>query len=142
MNLAQRQEQLLASLVAGGPTPAGFSERHLAATRAALLAKRAAEVNRWWPALAAAHGAKWQQVFAEWARSRPPQGSLRDGWDFALDHPPQGPALVELRVRQALWVRPRKGPLRLRRLPALRICAEAGRRRIILQLAGKVYFLR
>jgi hypothetical protein len=140
MSLAQRQAELVAALVAGAPDPPGFSERHLEAARAALLAKRAEEVRRVWPALSAAYGKRWHAVFGEWARSRPPQGALRDGWDFASHHPPEGAALVELRVKQALWSRSRSGALHLRRLPALRL-AGGGRRKLILQVAGRIFLV-
>jgi hypothetical protein len=143
VNLAQRQEALVAALVAGAAPPSGFNPRHLAAARAALLAKRAEEVRRVWPALSAGHEAQWDGVFAHWAASRPPQGALRDGWDFAADHPPEAAAgKVELRVRQALWARSRSGALRRRRLPALSWCTgEDGRKRVIFQLAGRIYLL-
>ncbi|GIH07235.1 hypothetical protein Rhe02_53020 [Rhizocola hellebori] len=142
MNLAERQAALVAALVAGADAPEGFDTRHLAAARAALLAKRAEEVRQVWPALCAAYGPQWAGVFARWADSRPPQGALRDGWDFALDHPPTAGGMVELRIRQATWVRPRSGPLRRRRLPMIRWCAsETSRHRIALQLAGRIYLL-
>jgi hypothetical protein len=140
VNLAERQAALVAALVAGAAPPSGFSARHLTAAKAALLAKRAEEVKRVWPALSAAYGAQWAGAFAQWAASRSPQGALRDGWDFAIDQPPPAPAAqIELRVRQALWVQPRSGALRRRRLPALRLCTgQDGRKRVILQLAGRI----
>ncbi|MET8467765.1 hypothetical protein ABZU93_32330, partial [Micromonospora zamorensis] len=57
--LAQRQAELVATLVAGGPPPPGFAPAQLAATRAALRRKRAGEVARHWPLLAAGLGATW-----------------------------------------------------------------------------------
>jgi hypothetical protein len=142
VSLAQRQAALVAALVAGAAAPPGFNARHLAAARSALLAKRAEEVARVWPALRGAYGTEWGTVFARWADSRPPQGSLRDGWDFAIDHPPTAAAKLELSIRQALWVRPRLGPLRRRRLPTLRWCATGnGRKRLTLQLAGRIFLL-
>jgi hypothetical protein len=141
VSLAERQAALVAALVAGAEPPPGFNARHLAAARAALLAKRAEEVAWVWPALRGAYGTEWGTVFARWADSRPPQGALRDGWDFAIDHPPSAAAKLELRIRQALWVHPRTGPLRRRRLPTLRWCATGGRKRLILQLGGRIYLL-
>jgi hypothetical protein len=105
------------------------------------LAKRAEEVARVWPALCATYGADWVGVFARWADARPPQGALRDGWDFAAEHPPTDAGKVELRIRQALWAQPRSGALRRRRLPALRFCQVGNRKRVVLQLAGRVYLL-
>lgn len=95
-DLAQRQADLVAALVAGADDPPGFSGRHLAAVRAALLAKRAEEVARLWPRLAAAHGERWTAEFSGWAAGRPPQGSLRDGWDYAHHHELTADAAREL----------------------------------------------
>ena len=81
--LAIRQAELVAALVAGGASPAGFDPARLAATRRALLRKRAGEAAKAWPLLAAAHGAAWPAVFAEHCAGRPPAGPLRDGWDVA-----------------------------------------------------------
>ncbi|MGW1452351.1 hypothetical protein ACWCO3_29380, partial [Micromonospora sp. NPDC002411] len=81
--LAERQAELVAALVAGGPPPAGFAPGPLAATRAALLRKRAGDVARHWPLLAAGLGVGWSTTFADWAARRPTAGSLRDGWDLA-----------------------------------------------------------
>lgn len=83
MTLAERQRALVEALVAGGEIPAGFAAAGVRATRAALRRKRAGEVARTWPFLAAAFGDRWTPTFAAWADGRPPQGSLRDGWDFA-----------------------------------------------------------
>lgn len=140
MSLAESQAELVAALVRGGSPPPGFDARLLAAARAALLSKRAEEVARLWPRLAGTYGARWSEVFGHWAQARPPAGSLRDGWDFAAEHPPAGMAMVELRVTQALW-KPGKSALRRRRLPAVRLCHDGTRRVLILQLAGRVYLL-
>lgn len=82
-DLAAAQAALVAALVAGGPPPAGFDTARLDAAAAALLRKRAGEVARAWPLLAAEHGPRWTAVFAEWARGRPTRGSWLDGWAFA-----------------------------------------------------------
>jgi hypothetical protein len=84
--LAAAQAALVAALVAGGPPPAGFDPERLEATARALLRKRAGEVARAWPLLAAGYGPRWPVAFAEWARGRPPRGSWLDGWDFARAH--------------------------------------------------------
>lgn len=85
MTLADEQRALLDALVAGGDIPSGFAAAGVRATRAALRRKRAGEVARTWPLLAASFGDGWTATFAGWAGGRPPQGSLRDGWDFARD---------------------------------------------------------
>ncbi|MDG4811333.1 hypothetical protein O7634_31650 [Micromonospora sp. WMMD1120] len=140
--LAARQAALVAALVAGGAPPPGFAPAHLAATRAALLRKRAGEVARHWPLLAASLGARWSTTFADWAAGRPPGGSLRDGWDLARAlHerralPPA--AAEELALREA---RQRYDGLRAprpRRLPAVGRAGGA----VAVQIAGRVRLLR
>jgi hypothetical protein len=84
MTLAERQAALVAALVAGGPLPPGFDADRIAATRRALLRKRAAEAARQWPLLAASFGAAWPDVFAAHRAGHEPGGPLRDGWDVAL----------------------------------------------------------
>ncbi|GAA2393226.1 hypothetical protein Cme02nite_11120 [Catellatospora methionotrophica] len=117
--LARRQEELVRALVAGAAMPAGFDAAAVGATRDALLRKRAEEVARTWPRLAAAAGpGQWARTFSAWAAGRAPQGSLRDGWDFARAHPPRDAAAArELALRELLWAydgetapRPRRGP--------------------------------
>ncbi|GAA1517019.1 hypothetical protein GCM10009827_034830 [Dactylosporangium maewongense] len=83
MTLADRQRALVDALVAGGAVPPGFDAAGVRAAAVALRRKRAGEVARTWPFLAASYGDRWHRAFAEWASGRPPQGSLRDGWDFA-----------------------------------------------------------
>src|SRR5687767_229366 len=83
MTLADRQRALVDALVAGGDIPPGFDAAGVQAARAALRRKRAGEVARAWPLLAASFGDRWYTAFGTWADGRPPQGSLRDGWDFA-----------------------------------------------------------
>jgi hypothetical protein len=83
VTLAERQKALVDALVAGGEVPPGFPAAGVRATKAALRRKRAGEVARAWPFLAASFGDRWYAAFGEWADGRPPQGSLRDGWDFA-----------------------------------------------------------
>ncbi|WP_432987531.1 hypothetical protein [Dactylosporangium sp. CA-233914] len=102
-DLAARQQALVAALVAGGELPAGFDPAAVRATKSALRRKRAGEVARTWPFLAASYGPDWPGVFAAWAEDRPPNGSLRDGWDFARARGGALPALAreELREREA-----------------------------------------
>ncbi|MGC4821250.1 hypothetical protein [Micromonospora sp. DT63] len=140
--LVARQAELVATLVAGGPPPAGFAAGPLAATRAALRRKRAGEVARHWPLLAAGLGAAWPATFAEWAAERPTAGSLRDGWDLARTLrergalPPGG--AEELAVREAgLRYDGRRAP-RPRRLPAVARVGGA----VAVQVAGRVRLVR
>lgn len=140
MSLADRQEALVAALTSGGPIPDGFDERLVGVARTALLRKRAGEVARHWPRLAAALGPQWTSSFATWAATRPTRGSLRDGWDFARSLDPGLPALAaeELAAREALWRYDGVRPPRPRRLPALRRASGV----VALQLFGRVRILR
>lgn len=141
-DLAARQAALVAALVAGAPPPAGFDATRVAAARAALLRKRAGEVARHWPMLAAGLGHRWPAAFQEWAATRPTQGALRDGWDFAraLRDRVELPALAaeELAAREALLRYRGDAPPRPRRLPALAWAAGA----VAVQVAGRVRVLR
>ncbi|MGC4851727.1 hypothetical protein ACLQ3F_31230 [Micromonospora sp. DT15] len=142
VGLAERQAELVAALVAGGEPPAGFAPGPLAATRAALLRKRAGEVARHWPLLAAGLGARWSTTFAEWAARRPTAGSLRDGWDLARALraqqalPPA--AAEELAVREARLRYDGLRAPRPRRAPAVGRAGGA----VALQIAGRVRLLR
>ncbi|MGC4772461.1 hypothetical protein ACLQ25_26235 [Micromonospora sp. DT44] len=141
-DLAARQAELVAALVAGGPSPAGFAVRPLAAARAALLNKRAGEVARHWPGLAAGLGVAWPATFADWAAGRPTAGSLRDGWDLARTLrgravlPPSG--AEELAVREATLRYDGRSAPRPRRLPAVTRAGGA----VAVQVAGRVRLLR
>ncbi|MGC4854834.1 hypothetical protein ACLQ24_15940 [Micromonospora sp. DT4] len=141
-DLAARQAELVAALVAGGPPPAGFAAGPLAAARAALLGKRAGEVARHWPLLAAGLGAAWLATFAGWAADRPTAGSLRDGWDLARalrerdTLPPAG--AEELAVREASLRYDGHTAPRPRRLPAVARASGA----VAVQVAGRVRLLR
>jgi hypothetical protein len=107
MSLADRQAELVAALVAGGPLPAGFDTGRVDAAREALLRKRSGEVATVWPVLAASLDPQWTAAFVGWARGRAPNGPLRDGWDLARELAAAGrlpePALRELRGREAQW---------------------------------------
>ncbi|REE99547.1 hypothetical protein DFJ69_5060 [Thermomonospora umbrina] len=121
--LAAAQEALVAALVAGGPVPAGFDAERVGAAGRALMRKRAGEVARAWPALAAGHGADWGEVFGAWARGRPTRGAWRDGWDFARDHRAvlAPPAARELALTEAHWRYDGQGAPRPRRFGIRRI---------------------
>jgi hypothetical protein len=54
--LAAEQAALVRALVGGGPAPGGFDPERVRATAAALARKRAGEVARAWPGLAAELG--------------------------------------------------------------------------------------
>nr|WP_308785440.1 hypothetical protein [Phytohabitans rumicis] len=105
--LADRQAALVAALVAGAPVPDGFDPVPVEAARRALLRKRAADVARHWPLLAASFGPEWPTAFASWAATRPTQGSYADGLAFARSTPLSALAADELSSR----THPR-GPLR------------------------------
>jgi hypothetical protein len=121
-DLAAQQAALVSALVAGSAVPAGFDECRVTATRNALLRKRAGEVASAWPLLAASYGAEWPTVFATWAASRPPMGSLRDGWDFARWAADSLPSLAreELSTRERQFTYDGHSPPRRRRLSAFR----------------------
>ena len=141
-DLATRQAALVAALVAGAPVPPGFDVRRVAAARQALLRKRAGEVARHWPMLAAALGSDWFAVFAGWADGRPARGGLRDGWELARRLATGGslnpPAAEELAVREAGWYLPASGAPRRRRMPALRWTSGI----LAFQVAGRIRVLR
>ncbi|MEU8002597.1 hypothetical protein AB0B66_15685 [Catellatospora sp. NPDC049111] len=125
VGLARRQEELVRALVAGSAVPTGFDAGAVAATQTALLRKRAEDVARTWPRLAASAGpGQWARVFSAWAAGRAPQGSLRDGWDFALAHPPRDAAARrELALRDLLWTYDGQTAPRARRGAAVRLHA-------------------
>ncbi|MEQ4305650.1 hypothetical protein ABNF97_30435 [Plantactinospora sp. B6F1] len=136
--LADRQAALVAALVAGAPLPPGFDARLVAVARSALLHKRAGEVARHWPLLAAGHGRRWPAVFAAWAAGRPTSGSIRDGWDLARHLAADGAlpwrAAEELAAREAGWRYDGRTPPRRRRRPALRRTGTV----LVVQVAGRV----
>lgn len=141
-DLATRQTELVAALVAGGPLPPGFAPGPVEAARRALLRKRGGEVARHWPLLAAGLGAAWPATFAEWAAGRPTNGSLRDGWELARalrargTLPPLG--AEELAAREAASRYDGRSAPRPRRLPAVGRAGGA----VAMQLAGRVRLLR
>ncbi|WP_091349978.1 hypothetical protein [Micromonospora rhizosphaerae] len=141
-DLAARQAALVATLVAGGPLPAGFAPAPVATARRALLRKRGGDVARHWPLLAAGLSAAWPTTFADWAADRPTQGSLRDGWDLARELRDRGtlPPLgaEELAVREAASRYDGRTAPRPRRLPAVAWVGGA----VAVQLAGRVRLLR
>lgn len=141
-DLAERQAALVRALTAGGRVPPGFDARLVDVARKALLRKRAGDVARQWPSLAAAFGAGWAGQFARWAARRPTQGSLRDGWDLARDLAGRGalpPAAgAELAAREAAWRYDGTSEPRRRRAPAVRRAAGS----VAIQAAGRVRVLR
>ena len=84
--LAAEQAALVRALVDGGPVPGGFDPDRVRATSAALAGKRAREVARAWPVLAAELGEDFTGRFLAFAAGRPPPargGALADGLAFA-----------------------------------------------------------
>lgn len=139
-SLADRQAALVAALTAGAPVPPGFDPRLVEAARVALLSKRAGEVARSWPMLAAGYGSAWQREFAAWAAARPTRGSLRDGWDLARGLGESLPAAAgaELAAREAGWFYDGLSAPRARRMPALRRVSGT----VVVQVAGRIRVLR
>lgn len=136
--LASRQAALVAALVTGGQGPDGVDAGRLAVARRALLRKRAGEVAAAWPLLAASVGQGWTASFAAWAAGRRPDGSLRDGWDFARDLAAAGRLAPlgqeELAAREVTWRYNGHTTPKRRRLPALRRVPGG----VVVQVAGRV----
>lgn len=141
-SLAERQAALVAALTAGAAVPPGFDARLVEAARVALLRKRAGEVARQWPELAAAFGREWPRRWSAWAAARPTRGSLRDGWDLARGLRADGElpagAGAELAAREALMAYDGESAPRARRAPAVRGAAGS----VAVQFAGRVRVLR
>lgn len=123
-DLATRQAALVAALLDGAPAPAGFDAARLAATRRALLRKRAAAAATAWPRLAASLGPDWLRVFAEHAAGKAGEGGLRDGWDLARALQRRGTlgrlGAAELAEREAALRYDGRSAPRPRRLAAVR----------------------
>jgi hypothetical protein len=118
-DLAARQAELVRALIAGGAVPDGFAAGRVAIARKALLRKRARNVRRDWPHLAAEYGDRWEATFSAWADGRPSLG----GYEFAKAHPPTTRAArIELIVYQA-----RTRPLTLRIGRGLIVAGARGR---------------
>ena len=134
-SLADQQAALVAALTSGAPVPPGFDTRLVEVARVALLRKRAGDVARHWPALAAALGTGWMREWSSFAATRPTRGSLRDGWDLARDLQSRGAlppsAAVELATREAAL----HDDGRRRRFPAIRAAGGS----LVLQVAGRVH---
>jgi hypothetical protein len=141
-DLAARQAALVEALTAGKPVPEGFAGFRVEAARVALLRKRAGEVSRQWPMLAASFGERWKREFARWAAARPTRGSLRDGWDLARDLLSRGEltgaAAEELAEREATMRYDGAEAPQPRRTPAVRSAAGA----VVVQFAGRVRVIR
>ncbi|NDK90299.1 hypothetical protein GYA93_12000 [Gordonia desulfuricans] len=84
MSLAQRQEELVRALVAGGAAPAGFDVDRLRIAEDALLRKRAGEVARHMPLARAQLGDAFVEAFMAWARGRQRGGSVADAEAFTV----------------------------------------------------------
>ncbi|MFB4315680.1 hypothetical protein [Actinomadura sp. 21ATH] len=121
--LAAAQEALVRAMAAGGPMPAGFDAGAVRAAADGILLKRAGEVARAWPALAASFGTSWRGAFTAWARERPVRGSFRDGWDFARAHRDglDPAAARELALAEVRWSYDGTAPPRRRRAAVRRV---------------------
>jgi hypothetical protein len=137
--LAAAQERLVRALVAGDEPPPGFDTVRLAVAARALLNKRAGEVARSWPLMAAAYGARWSRVFADWAAGNPSRGAWLDGWEFARSHrallPPAAGA--ELAGCEAHWSYRGAAPPRRRRVAVGRLPGA-----VIVQVFGRTAVFR
>jgi hypothetical protein len=103
--LAAEQAALVRALVDGGPVPGGFDPERVRATSAALARKRAREVARAWPVLAAELGEDFTGRFLAFAAGRPPPargGALADGLAFARALAGQGRLPGNARVEALL----------------------------------------
>jgi hypothetical protein len=103
--LAAEQAALVRALVGGGPVPGGFDPGRVAATSEALGRKRAREVARAWPVLAADLGEDFTGRFLAEAAHRPPPargGALADGLAFARSLTRQGRLSPNARVEAML----------------------------------------
>ena len=113
--LAAEQAALVRALVDGGPVPAGFDPDRVQATAAALARKRAREVARAWPALAAELGDDFTARFLADAARRPPPargGALADGLAFAGALARTAAPVRQRPGRGACWPRPASPPAR------------------------------
>jgi hypothetical protein len=114
--LAAGQAALVRALVGGGPVPAGFDPARVGATSDALARKRAREVARAWPVLAAELGDDFTRRFLADAAGRPPPasgGALADGLAFARALARHGRLPGEARV-EAMVAAARLSPRRAR----------------------------
>ncbi len=143
-DLARRQAELVAALVAGRPAPAGFDAGRIRATAAALRSKRGRAIARTWPRLARALGPEWPDVLGRHLRERPgppPSGGLGDGRALARTLAAQGRLPWEGRL-ELLGVELRhRWPADGRRLPrraAVRLAVRRRPPRLVLaaRLAG------
>ncbi|HEV2920691.1 MAG TPA: hypothetical protein VG673_15840 [Actinomycetota bacterium] len=103
--LAAGQAALVRALVGGGPVPGGFDPGRVRATSTALARKRAREVARAWPVLAAELGEEFTGRFLAFAAGRPPPargGALADGLAFARTLAGQGRLPGNARVERLL----------------------------------------
>jgi hypothetical protein len=133
--LLAAQEALVRAITAGGPLPPGFDEGGVRAAAISILRKRAGEVARAWPALAASYGTGWPDAFVAWAADRPTQGSIRDAWDFARAHSSELDAAAsrELALTEMRWHYDGKGEPRPRRF-AVRLIGKG----LAIQVRGRV----
>jgi hypothetical protein len=134
--LAAEQAALVRALVGGGPVPSGFDPDRVRATSAALARKRAREVARAWPALAAELGRDFTAAFLAHAAGTPPPaggGALADGLAFADSLARRGRLPGDARVERLLArARRSPGPVRL----AATLAAPPRRLVVLVRLPG------
>lgn len=118
--LARRQEELLAALVAGGPVPPGFDPAQVRAQSTGLAAKRRDTVARVAPELPHLLGPRYGPLFLAYARTHPQTDGYRaDARAFAawvLTHGRPLAADQRRALEQWLHPAPARTPSRLARL--------------------------
>lgn len=129
-DLARRQAELLAALVAGGPVPPGFDERQVRAQSVGLASKRRDTTAKVAPELARSLGPRYGPLFLAYARRHPQTGGYRADarafaeWVLGREGPAtQGdpvPGELDTATRAAveLWLR---GPVPRPRTPLGRL---------------------
>jgi hypothetical protein len=106
-DLARRQAELVRALVAGEATPAGFDDAAVAATKEALIRKRAGEIGSRDPYLKYELGAEFLDHFRRWAHARPKTSTAADTDAFRAWCIEQG-IIEPAQTKQRWWTRLRR----------------------------------
>lgn len=135
--LAAAQAGLVRALVGGAPPPAGFDAHRIEVAAAALMRKRARQVRRAWPALAASLAPTFDDRFATFAADHPPPltgGGVADGLALAgvlaAEGALHGEAAVERLLMRARWRATPVGAV-ARRRPFAGVVAAGPPRRLV-----------